>query len=157
MPVAYPFTIRSILRANKSRTQPAQFAMTEPRRGAAYAQATGTDVPVFWDVAFRFTQDEAIAFQLWVRVILRGGLDEFTMSIRTEFGMVEHTCRFLPDSLLPATEDGPLFSYTATIMARKLVIPEGYTEAAELIVGLPDLRTWLSPLDQTVNDAMPEA
>ena len=59
MPAAYPLHIRTILRTQKSRTQPAAFRMAEPRRGYGYAQATGTDVPVFWDVAFRFTGDEA--------------------------------------------------------------------------------------------------
>lgn len=157
MPAAYPLTIRSILKAGKSRSQPASFALAQPRRGYAYAQAVGTDVPVFWDVAFLFTQDEAIAFQLWFKVTLQGGLLEFTMPIKTEFGLITHTCRFLPDSLLPAKEEGELFGYTAQIMARAQVIPDGYVEAADLITTLPDWRSWSDLLDQTVTAEMPSA
>lgn len=157
MPAAYPLTIRSILRAGKSRTQPPQFSMSEPRRGYGYAQATGTDVPVFWDVTFRFTEQEAQVFWTWFRFIIGSGVDEFTMPIRTEFGVIEHTCRFLPEGLLPVREDGPLFSYTATIMARALKVPDGVEEAAELIVALPDWWNWSELLDQTVTVEIPEA
>lgn len=157
MPVAYPLPLRTILRASKSRSQPAAFSMSEPRRGYAYAQATGTDTPVFWDVGFRFTADEALAFQLWFTKIIARGVDEFTLPIRTEFGLLEHTCRFLPDSLLPAKEDGETWGYSATLMARAQVIPTGYAEAAELITGLPNWRTWSFLLDQTITEAMPEA
>lgn len=153
----YPLYVRSILRTGKSRTQPAAFSMSDPRRGAGFAQATGTDVPVFWDVSFRFTQEEAQAFWAWFRFIIRNGVDEFTMPIRTEFGVIEHVCRFLPDSLLPAKEDGPLFNYTATVMARKLLVPAGVEEAAGLIVALPNWFNWSGLLDQTVNEAMPDA
>ena len=157
MPDAYPLTIRSILRAGKSRTQPAAFTMAEPRRGFGYSQATGTDVPVFWDVVFRFTEQEAQVFWTWFRFIIANGVDEFTMPIRTEFGVIEHTCRFLPESLLPVKEEGRLFSYSATIMARELLVPEGVEDAAELIVALPDWWTWSELLDQTVTVEMPGA
>lgn len=157
MTAAYPFDIRTVLRASKSRTQPAAFRMNEPRRGYGYAQASGTDTPVLWDVAFRFTTEEAQVFQTWFVFIVQRGVLEFTMPIRTEFGVIVHTCRFLPDSLLPAREEGGTWGYTATIMARAQVIPDGYEDAAELIVGLPDWRTWAGLLDQTVNVAMPEA
>lgn len=157
MTVAYPLHIRSILRANKSRTQPPAFRLAEPRRGYAYAQATGTDTPVFWDVAFRFTRAEAVVFQLWFTQQISRGVDEFTMPIRTEFGLIEHVCRFLPDSLLPTSEAGDTFSYQAKIMARAQIIPAGYAEASDMIVGLPDWETWAGLLDQTVTAAMAEA
>lgn len=157
MPAAYPLHLRTVLRSSKSRSQPAAFSMAEPRRGYAYAQASGTDVPVFWDVSFRFTTAEALIFQVWGYQILNRWLDEFTLPIRTEFGVQTHTCRFLPDGLVPAKEEGETWVYTATIMARAQLIPEGYAEAAELIVGLPDWSTWASLLDQAVTAEMPEA
>lgn len=157
MTAAYPLTIRTILHAGKSRNQPASFRLAEPRRGYGYAQQIGTDVPVFWDVAFRFTESEAIAFQLWFTQIINRGADEFTLPLRTEFGMVTHTCRFLPDSLLPAQEDGPLFTYKASIMARGQVIQAAYVEAADLIVALPDWPTWAALLDLAVTSEMLEA
>lgn len=157
MPEAFPLHIDTIKRAGKSRSQPAAFSLAEPRRGYGYAQATGTDAPIFWDVSFLFSEDDAIVFQLWFREKLQRGLLEFDMPIRTEFGLITHTCRFLPDSLLPAREDGPLFGYTATIMARAQVVPDGYTEAADLIIGIPEWRTWAELLDLTVTQEMPES
>lgn len=157
MPVAYPSHLRTILKAGKSRTQPAAFSMAQPRRGYAYTQATGTDVPVFWDVSFFFSQADAQVFWLWVQQSLNRGQDEFTLPIRTEFGMVEHLCRFLPDSLLPVQEQGGLFGYSATIMARALVIPPGYEAAAGLIVGLPAWQSWALTLDEVVTAELPEA
>lgn len=157
MPAAYPLHLRTILRASKSRSQVAAFAMSEPRRGYGYAQAIGTDTPVFWDVAFRFTRAEAVAFQLWFRNTIGRGVDEFTMQIRTEFGLLDHVCRFLPDSLLPAEEAGDTWGYTATIMARSQVVPEGFDDASDLITGLPDWEAWASLLDEAMSVAMPSA
>lgn len=157
MPQAYPLVLRTVLRQSKSRSQPAAFSMSAPRRGYAYAQATGTDTPVMWDVTFRFTSAEALVFQLWFTQLIARGVDEFTMPIRTEFGVLTHTCRFVPDSLLDTSEDGELFTYRATIMARAQVIPAGYADAAELIVALPDWTTWAQLLDQAVTAEMPVA
>ena len=155
MAAAFPNSLRTIVRAGKKRTQPASFSVSQPRRGKAYVQQVGTDTPVFWDVEFRFTQAEALVFQLWFREIINRGVDEFTMPIRTEFGLVTHTCQFLPDSLVDTSEAGDTFSYTATIMARSMVIPAGYAEAAELIVTLPDWSNWGSLLDLAVTQEMP--
>ncbi len=122
MAVAYPLDLRTIIRSGKARSQPAAFSMSMPRRGYGYAQATGTDTPVFWDVTFKFTQAEAAAFRIWFIFDLERGLQEFTIPIKTEFGIVTHTCRFLPDGLLDCREDGEVWTYTARIMARAEVL-----------------------------------
>ena len=152
---AYPLTVRTLLRQSKSRTQPASFTVAEPRRGFGYVQAVGTDMPVYWDVSFCFTADEAVAFRLWFTQLIRGGIDPFSMPIRTEFGYVNYVCQFLPDSLMPVKEDGGLWQYSATIMARGEVIPEGYVDAAALIVALPYWRSWADLLDLAVTQEMP--
>lgn len=157
MPVAFPLSLRTIIRSAKSRTQPAAFRMAEPRRGYGYAQASGTDTPVFWDVEFRFTRQEAVRFQLWFTQSLDRGVNEFTLPIKTEFGTITHTCRFLPDGLGDCREDGETYAYRANIMARAQVIPSGYTDAAALIIGLADWELWTGLLDQTITEAMPEA
>lgn len=153
---AYPLDLRTIIRASKSRSQPAAFRMTEPRRGYGYVQGSGTDTPVFWDVEFRFTRPEAIRFQIWFAVPLARGVNDFTLPIRTEFGLVTHTCRFLPDGLLDTSEEGESFVYRARIMARAQVIPAGFLDAADLIVGIPGWELWSELLDQTVTEALPE-
>jgi len=155
MTAAYPLYLRTVLRTGKSRSQPAAFALNQPRRGTAYPQAIGTDTPVFWDVVFRFTPAEALVFQVWFTSIINRGIDPFTLPIRTEFGLLTHTCQFVPDSLLDTTEGGESFTYKATIMARAQIIPDGYADAAELIVGLPDWPNWAALLDQAVTAEMP--
>lgn len=154
MPAAYPFNLRTVLQASKSRTQPASFRVSEPRRGYAYAQAVGTDTPVFWDVEFRFGRAEAIRFMLWFKTTISSGLLEFTLPIRTEFGLIEHACRFLPDGLLDCREDGQSFSYSAKIMARAQVIPQGALDAAEIIIALDNWDVWAEVLDIALTETL---
>lgn len=125
MAVSYPLALRTIIRASKVRTQPAGFGVAEPRRGPAYFQDTGTDVPVFWEVLFRFTTEEAQRFWSWFDHNLMRGALWFTLPIRTEFGLAEHECHFMPDGLLPVREVGELWEYTATITSRRLLSPDG--------------------------------
>jgi len=125
--------------------------MSEPRRGYAYAQAIGTDMPVFWEVQFRFTQAEAMRFHLWIKHSLQGGILEFILPIQTEFGLLDHTCRFLPDGLGDCVEDGGMYTYGAQIMARALAIPQGYIDASEIIVAMPDWNEWMIPLDTAIS------
>lgn len=154
---AYPSTLPLLLRASKSRSQPANFAIAEPRRGYGYAQGLGGPAPVFWDGEFRFRPDQAIVFQLWFTQKINRGLLEFTMPIRTEFGLLEHVCRFLPDGLGDAVEAGGSYTYKVKLMARAQLIPQGYIDAADLVMGLPNWQAWAELLDQTVNQALPEA
>ena len=147
MPAAYPLDLRTVLQSSKSRSQPAAFRLNEPRRGYGYAQAIGTDTPVFWDMEFRFTQSEAIRFQLWFVAVIQRGLLEFTLPIRTEFGLIAHACRFLPDGLGDCREDGQSFNYSAKIMARAQVIPQGYLDAAALILAYSNWDEWAETLD----------
>lgn len=155
---AYPFTIRSILRASKSRSQPASFSTADPRRGPAYSQRVGTDVPVIWETPFLFTPDEAVAFVLWGEVKLNNWVDEFTMPIRTEFGLIDYVCKFLADGVPNnPREDGGNWRYSGRVWARKLIVPDAFKDAADLIIGLPNWRLWADYLDETVNEAMPEA
>ncbi len=155
MPAAYPLTLRTILRAGKKRTQPAAFTVAQPRRGYAYAQAIGTDTPVLWDVAFRFTRAESLVFRLWFETVIGRGVDEFTLPIDTEFGVLDHTVRFLPDAVLDLVQDGEVFSYSATLMARAAVFPAGYLQAGPMIAALPDWTAWASMLDTSVTAEMP--
>jgi hypothetical protein len=152
MPIpVYPLGLRSILSASKSRSQPAPFQLAQPRRGYAYAQAIGTDTPVFWDVSFLFGEQDSIRFSLWLKYTLKGGLLEFTMPLRTEFGYLDHVCRFMPEGLGDCTHADGFFSYKAKIMARSQVVPQAYQDAADLIVTLPDWADYGSLLDQAIH------
>lgn len=156
--IAYPVGLPTFLFAGKSRNQPAQFTESNPRRGPSYTQKIGSDMPVFWDVTFRFNEDDAQRFQLWVKLsqYLDNGLNEFILPIKTEFGLVDHTCRFLSTSFLDTKQDSQTsFTYNATIMARKLVVPQSYLDNGDYIVTLPDWKTYASLLDVTINQEWP--
>lgn len=154
---AYPFTLPLLLRASKSRNQPANFTVSEPRRGFGYVQSAGGPAPVFWEGEFRLSPSQSVAFMLWFTQIINRGLLEFTMPIRTEFGLIEHVCQFLPDGLADAVEGGGCYTYKVKIMARAQIIPQAYIDATDMILTLPNWQSWAGLLDQTVNDALPEA
>lgn len=155
VPVAYPDTLPPLQRASKSRSQPAAFSIAEPRRGYGYAQAVGTDRPVFWDGQFRFGADDAIRYALWLKTVAQDGLQEFTLPIRTEFGLVTHICRFLDDGIGTASEEGGVWTFPVKLMARKLLIPQEFTDAGDLIIGLDNWREWAEILDLAIA-ALPE-
>lgn len=124
MAVAYPSELPLAL-LEKTRQQAAAFTVAQPRRGFGYVEPTGTDVPVFWRVTWRFTEAQARVFRHWFGYTLSRGTLPFTMNITTEFGTLEHECQFLPDDLLPARHlGGGVWETSATIMARTLIAGE---------------------------------
>jgi hypothetical protein len=129
MPIAYPAAIRPPLRASRTRTQAASFSASDPTRGFARFDRTGFDQPVAWDLTWRLPTAEAQLFVQWfVYETLRGALP-FTIDLRTEFGLIQHECRFMPGGLLNARQDGATWVYTATIMARAQIIPSAAVTA----------------------------
>lgn len=159
MAIEYPLGLNTILRTSKARSQVPIFTQTDPRRGRAYFQEVGTDTPVFWDVTFKFSKSDRMRFWLWFTEpqYLANGTKEFILPIKTEFGLVEHTCHFLADSLMNVNEDGEFFTYSARITARKLITPPEYSEGADMIIGLPDWELYANLLDVTINTAWPQA
>lgn len=159
MAIAYPLGLSTIQRQSKSRSQVPTFTQSDPRRGAAYFQEIGTDTPVFWDITFKFDKSDRVRFWLWFTQpqFLNRGIKKFTLPIKTEFGLVDHECNFLADSLMNVSEEGEIFTYTARIMARSLITPPDYSNAADMIVGLDDWLLWANLLDQTINIEWPKA
>lgn len=147
MTIAYPSSLSTILRASKSRAQGASFATSAPGAGKLYVQRSGFDVPVLWNVQFRFTRAEAQQFKAWFETDIQRGVLSFTLPIKTEFGLITHTCRFLPDGLLDCKEDGQSWLYSAKILARMQAIPQGVLDMADFIIALNDWRAWAEVLD----------
>ncbi len=136
--VAYPASLPAVLQASKTRTQPAAFRLNGARRGTGYVQKIGTTPPVFWDVTWRFTRAQAAQFAAWFVNDIRRGADTFTMAIRTEFGLIDHVCQFLPDGMLTTQDTGEVWTYSASIMAREFSIPQDYIDLAQYIVDTPN-------------------
>lgn len=154
---AYPSHLPHLMHAQKSRSQVAPFTMNQPRRGAGYVQQIGTDTPVFWKGQFRFSTADAQVFQIWFTQIIKRGALPFIMAIKTEFGLQDHVCQFLPDGLADAVEEGGVWTFDVQIMARKQIIPLEFIDGGGLVVGLPNWDRWASILDQVVSSELPEA
>jgi hypothetical protein len=136
MSTVYPLGLRTILKAGKSRAMVPTFKTAEPRRGPSFVQKIGTDAPVFWDVTFSFDEVEREVFFAWFYspTYCDRGVNDFTMPIKTEFGIVEHLCQFMPDSLMACSEAGEVFTYTAQIRARAIEFPSG-TDLDAIVTG----------------------
>jgi len=139
MPAAYPSTLPLAL-LDKTREQPAAFSISEPRRGWGYVEPTGTDVPAFWPLLWRFTTAQAQTFRQWFVFTIARGVNTFEMPIRTEFGLETFECQFLPEGLLPARQIGSdLWEYRATVMTRSIGAgetapkPEDLTDSRMLV------------------------
>ncbi|EBG0542799.1 hypothetical protein OUL81_000481 [Salmonella enterica] len=146
--IKWPLGLHTIQKSSKARNQLATFQLADPRSGPPYRKRLSDDVPVIWDVSFIFGGDDATIFWSWFENAIDRGRTNFILPIATEFGTVDHEVMFLPDSLLPVSEAGPVFTYTAQILARKLVIPDEYPD--DIWVD-PDIWKYRSILDPAVN------
>lgn len=153
----YPDDLPGVLQASKQRTREASFAVPQPMAGYSEAEVTGRDRPVQWDVEWAMQPQQAQLFMVWFVEVLDRGRAAFRMPIRTEFGLLWHACRFLPDGLLSASQDGEVWRYSASITARAELIPADMLAAAPLIIALPDWPAWADLLDITITATMPEA
>lgn len=152
--IKWPLGLQTILKSGKARNQPARFQVSDPRSGPPYRKRLSSDVPVIWDVSFKFKGDDATIFWNWFENAIDYGRSNFILPIATEYGLVEHEVMFLPDSLLPVSEEADVFTYSAQILARKLVIPDEFP---------PDI--WVDPdawkmrglLDIAINIHWPKA
>ncbi|MDT7834954.1 hypothetical protein [Aquabacterium sp. OR-4] len=153
----YPAALPGVLQAGKRREREASFAVPQPDAGASQAEATGADRPVVWSVQWVCTQEQAQLLMAWFVVTLERGRLSFRMPIRTEFGLLWHACRFLPDGLMSATQEGEVWRYSASMQARSESIPPDMLEAAPLLLGLDDWASWGSVLDVVITATLPEA
>lgn len=153
----YPAALPGVLKAGKRRERQASFSVPQAEAGASVAEVTGTDRPVTWSVQWVCTPEQAQLFAVWFAVTLDRGRLPFRMPIKTEFGLIWHRCRFLPDDLLSASADGETWRFSASIQARSEIIPPEMLALAPLLFGLSDWAGWASVLDIVVTATIPRA
>lgn len=153
----YPDGLPGMAKAGKRRERDASFVVPNPEAGASQAEVAGTDRPVTWTAQWVCTPEQARLLAAWFVVTLDRGRLGFRMPIQTEFGLIWHACRFLPEGLLSASQDGGVWRYSATIQARAEVIPAHLLALAPLLFGLPDFSAWASALDIVVTATLPGA
>ena len=133
MPIVdYPAGLGTVL-MTKSRSQAATFGMAEPKSGPGYTKNTSIDVPVFWDVTFKFSAVDAQRFHAWFIGTLNRGRNQFNMLLSTEFGNVSHVCQFMPDSLLPQSREANIHTYTAQIRSEAIKYPAGIKDNLDFV------------------------
>jgi hypothetical protein len=143
--IKWPLGLQTILKSGKARNQLAAFQMADPRSGPPYRKRLSDDVPVIWDVTFKFKGDDATIFWSWFENAIDRGRKNFILPIRTEFELVDHEVMFLPDTLLPVSEESDVFTYSAQVLARKLIIPDWYPDDIWVEPGIFKDRNILDP------------
>ena len=132
---------------------------SDPVRGMPYIEPKGTDQPVYVTLTWKLTQDQIARLRLWFEVPgptgLHRGRNSFTVELETEFGMVDHEL-FVESKPVERGRTANVWNWQMECRARKLITPQGYIDAAPLIVGLEDWKKWAYWLDLSVQ-AMPEA
>ena len=75
------------------------------------------------------------------------GLDQFTMPILSEYGLVDQVCQILPGSLNPSN-NGLVFSYNISMVIREWKLPDLYDYEDEFLeIG------WFIPGDFEIFDS----
>ena len=153
----YPSYLRGAIQQGKARNVATQFIGSQPLAGTPYFQPLTDESPVTWDFRLIFNTFDALAFDAWFVSGTNNGNDYFDMPIRTEQGLIVHNCHFLPDGIPNrVSEDGGVFTYSCSVIARAIVRPidpaeilalreAGYTAAD------------LSLIDRIINDSWLEA
>lgn len=155
--VAYPSNIAP-MQISKTRSHTPTFKLLEPTAGAAYVKHTSIDAPITYSATFKFSEADAQKFWVWYYSPLycNRGRNKFTMPIKTEFGLIEHECQFIPDSLMDLSQDVGIYEYSATLMIREMPIPAEILAAQEFIL-LGDWWDYRAEFDIAVNRTWPEA
>ncbi|EEJ5117646.1 hypothetical protein CG651_001187 [Salmonella enterica] len=122
--IKWPASLPGIITSGKSRSSPASYRLIIPRVGTGFRKNTSQNVPVSWNVTFKFSRDEASIFWSWFINILDRGRNSFILPIKTEFGITDYEVVLLPEKLVPLDESDGTFTYGATIYSRGLIIPK---------------------------------
>ena len=122
--IRWPASLPGIITTGKSRSSPASYRLVKPRNGPGYRKNTNKNVPVIWNVTFKFSRDDAKIFWSWFVNVLDKGRKSFIIPIKTEFGTVDYEVTLLPENLVPLDESDGTFTYSATLYSTGLIIPK---------------------------------
>ena len=162
MSIEWPDGLRGCITTAKSRSQTVGFRDAAVSSGPAYVELVTNDAPTTWSVQFKFNRGEARGFSAWLSLnsirFESPWISNFPIKI--EEGLAEHKVRFLSDGYPQLTsENGKVFTYSATIIAREIKSEDNlYPEA---VLGLSEMNCykydWASNiLDIAINVSAPE-
>ena len=117
----WPEMLKSCVTNSKSRNEEVGFKFSPLNAGPPFLQVFSDDLPTFWDIQFKFRQDEARIFQMWLHQNkVRTKSPWFDFPIKIEEGLTTQNVRFTryPQA---TGQDGDVYTYSAQIMAREVV------------------------------------
>lgn len=155
--IAWPNGLRPSLKASKSRNEVVGFRESPVTSGPSFIEPFSDDTPVFYDINFTFTKDEARAFQSWLRIHrMKTNAPFFTFPLLIEDPNVDgQEARFTRDGYPQLrTETNFSFSYSAKILIRKIVTEDEAHD--DFILELSEATgfnsgAWTSTLDIVLN------
>ena len=156
MAIDYPFDLRTIL-IGRQKTQSLKYDQTQPLSGPAYLRKLSTDAPAFYNVTFRFIDDDnALLFRAWVEHNNINIGAEFNLPMKVEGSESgansTQIVQVIPDSdILSNVRSGPQgYEYSCTVRCRKETT--GLEDYYELIQdGGKYLLDGRSELDEALN------
>lgn len=153
--IDFPTYLNKPQQGSFSRETAEGFSLSQPASGPAYYRVDTDDLPNVYNVTFRFSRDESLAFESWLdlyRDVRFGAL--FNMSVYAPGEDLIQECRFTQGGTPQLTSVQSLDNvYNAQIEVRKLV--KDWTGSEELILGVME-DGGLSTLQYAVNIDMPE-
>lgn len=151
---AFPSSLSGMLSIGKVRTTGAQFLHTAAGEAQLNIANLGATPSTVWQFRLRLSASDMQVFRLWFEDTLRDGKDWFTIDIDTEFGLVNHTCRFAPNSMSMQSEGG-VYTFSATIYTPRLETPDVWVAVSDFVVGQSRWVEYFSYPDIAINKEWP--
>ncbi len=155
--IDWPKGLRPSIKSAKSRSEVVGFRESPVTVGPSFIEPFSDDTPVFYDIQFIFTKDEARAFQSWLRIHrMKTNAPYFNFPLVIEDPNVKaQEARFILDGYPQLTsETNYTFSYSARILVRKIITEDEDND--EFIFQLSEATgymadPWLSDFDRVMN------
>lgn len=116
----WPEMLSGCVTSSKSRNEEVGFKFSPLNSGPPFLQQFSEDLPTFWDIQFKFRQDDARVFQIWLdKNKVRTKSPWFNFPIKIEEGLTTQNVRFIKYPQATG-QDGDIYTYSAQIMAREV-------------------------------------
>ena len=135
----------------KKRTQLQNYDTRTTFDGQMLTRGVRDSSTVYFDVQIKVTQELALIFAIWLRSVKNG--ESFKITLNTESGMNEQTCKWAELPLSPQENDNH-WIYSGVMYADVMSDPinDATDEQIDLVY---NLGTDINPLDRLVNDEWP--
>lgn len=153
--IDWPKGLRPALKASKSRNEIVGFRESPVTSGPSFIEPFSDDTPVFYNVQFTFTKDEARAFQSWLRIHrmkTNAPFFNFPMLIEDPNVLTQEARFTLSGYPQLNSETTYTYTYSAEILIRKIVTEDDDDFILELSEATGYMANqWMSNLDIVLN------